>query len=125
MESQTRLESLPPPTDAVFDMLGHRYRRLLLVSLLRSDGARPLGSIARDVAARDDDRPGEALPEPEIEKVRSMLHHGHVPKLLEHDVVSWEGERLVLEDRVEHLVPYLEEAVDDFSMDAVQHCSPD
>jgi len=114
MESQSQHGTAPPSVDVVFDLLGHRYRRLLLVCLRDCGGSLQLGTVAEEIAAWGEPRDPGDVPEPEVARVRSMLYHGHVPKLREHDVVTYDRDDDVaaLTERAEHLDPYLELAVD-------------
>lgn len=115
MESQIdECEGDPPAVDAIFDLLGHCHRRRLLACLRATEGSLPLARIAAEIATWDDDRSPEFVDEGEIQRVRSMLYHGHVPKLREHDVVEFDPGRdeVSLQGRVEYLFPYLDEAVD-------------
>lgn len=114
MESQRQHETVQPSPDIVFDLLGHRYRRLLLVCLRETDRPLQLRTVAEEIAAWDDARAPADVPEPEVARVRSMLYHGHVPKLREHEIVSFdrEDDTVTLEARATHLDPYLDLAVD-------------
>lgn len=115
MEGQReQREGDPPPVDAIFDLLGHRHRRQLLACLRAAGESLALERVAAEIAAWDDDRSPEFVPPGEVQRIRSMLYHGHVPKLREHDVISYDPDRdeVALEPRAEYLVPYLEQAID-------------
>lgn len=109
-DSRSSVETDVPTTDEVFDLLGHRYRRVLLACLRQSEWPLHQRTIAIEIARRGDERSREDLTETEIERVETALYHSHVSKLRDHGIVSSVGDSdvLVLEDAVEHLEPHLD-----------------
>lgn len=106
---RTNAETSTLSADEVFDLLGHRHRRVLLACLTRSEQPLHQRTIAIEIACRDDDRSREDVSEIEIDRVQTALHHSHVPKLRDHGIVSTTGEGLlVLEDGFDHLEPHLD-----------------
>lgn len=108
--SRSNAETATPTVEEVFDLLGHRYRRVLLTCLRQSELPLHRQTIAAEIASREDERSREDLGEAEIERVATALYHSHVPKLRDHGIVSSVGDSdvLVLEDAAERLEPHLD-----------------
>jgi hypothetical protein len=97
-------------TDQAFDLLGDGERRRALAALREFDDAVSLDRLARATAARLEDAPPEAVTPDQQERVAAMLHHAHLPKLEDADVVTYDpmaGE-VELTDAAEALDPYFE-----------------
>jgi len=73
-----------------YSLLSDGRRRLALSLLAERGGSMGLEPLATMVAAReaDDTVPAEAL----IERVEVSLHHAHLPKLADHDVIDYDAE---------------------------------
>lgn len=75
--------------EAVYEALAHPVRSTA-VSILR-ERRRPvaISDLATHIAARDAEKPLIEVGRSEHRDVVAALHHHHLPKLCEHDVVSW------------------------------------
>lgn len=73
------------PFDRAMDVLGHRYRRRLLVEL--HDSTRGSGVQSAEDAVR---RRGSASRTDERDRLRIELVHSHVPKLESYGYVGWD-----------------------------------
>lgn len=71
-------------------LLASERRRLLLTVLENRESTATLDDLAAAIADRENEREmanGEA-----VERVKLTLHHNHLPKLDEHDVVDYHPE---------------------------------
>lgn len=71
----------PLPSETIFDILSHRYRRLLLVELQAQDQPQALADLAKVVAGQARDVAPNEIPDEEIKEVYTLLYHVHLPKL--------------------------------------------
>ena len=99
-------------TDAALRLIAsHRRRRILQYLRENWEGGVPLETLAGEIAGSDttespDSRTG-------VERAKIELHHNHLPKLAEHDVIEWDQEKGVVTrgpafDAVEPLVALLQ-----------------
>lgn len=79
--------------DGVLDLLAHQRRRAALACLFDHSQAIALADLAEDVAVRENEEPIGKIPKAEIQEVRLMLHHQHLPKLVEAGAVEYDQER--------------------------------
>lgn len=73
----------------VFTALAHQRRRYLLYTLT-VDAEWPLWELAGKVAAWERDVAEEELAEEAVQRVYVSLMHGHVPKLVEDEIVEFD-----------------------------------
>lgn len=88
----------------MFSLLSDQYRRDVLSVLPEENTSVPLEEIADAIAS------GRAsIDEPDSpDQVVAALHHVHLPKLDDADVVSYDTEtKTVTPERVDALVPYV------------------
>lgn len=96
----------PPPEDIleldyVFEALGHRRRRYLCYSLLSSSHW-TLTELATKLAAWEQDISEDDVSESARNEVYVSLHHTHIPKLSELDIITYEdggAEEIVVADQ--------------------------
>ncbi|SER71288.1 DUF7344 domain-containing protein [Natrinema salaciae] len=72
--------------------------RLHLLTLLRQEGTGNIDALARRIAAREEDVRPENVGRETQRRVTVSLVHNHLPRLAEHDVVSYDRESVVLMD---------------------------
>ena len=107
-----------PPTplsvDLIFDALADPRRRRLIV-YLRDSGGSSTVSEAAEALARGGGDASSGYPAEEIDRIRTALHHVHVPKLEDQRLVAYdrERERIELTEYECYLVPYLKQASKD------------
>lgn len=77
--------------DPVYDALAHPRRRYLCYTLLSED-EQSVADIAEKIAAWEADVPAAAVTEERKERVSLSLYHTHIPKLVEHDVVTLDSD---------------------------------
>lgn len=102
--------------DDVFHLLQDQRRRAVLRTLLtdRHDGPIPLSALAAYVSAVEH---GDDAPESvgEIQnRVRTALHHSHLPLLDEYDVVEYDAEARTVEPKplLAAFEPFLADGLD-------------
>jgi len=96
--------------DEAFDLLGDGERRRALAALREFEDAVSLDRLAEATAARLEDAAPEDVTADRRERTAAMLHHAHLPKLEDADVVSYDpmaGE-VELTETAEALEPYFE-----------------
>lgn len=71
-------------TDAAFEVLAHRHRRVVLSHLADSNGTATFDQLASAITAD----PG-ADESPDV--VRLQLHHVHLPKLQQAGLIDYDG----------------------------------
>ncbi|RQG86139.1 hypothetical protein EA462_16845 [Natrarchaeobius halalkaliphilus] len=76
----------------VYDLLSNSRRRLVLYSLLDGDNA-TIDELTREIALTE----GRATDEDVMEEIEISLVHNHVPRLVDHGIVEYDGR----DDRVE------------------------
>lgn len=76
-------------TDTMFEALAHERRRYLLYTLLEDEGW-SLRRLAGKVAAWEEGCAEPDLSEERIERVYASLHHAHVPKLADLEIIEYD-----------------------------------
>ncbi|MFC7080902.1 DUF7344 domain-containing protein [Halorussus caseinilyticus] len=87
-----------PRLDQYFDALSNERRRYALYYLSREEVANE-DELARYVAARERGRSPSALSESAYERVRSDLHHKHLPRLADYGLVEFDPRSRVVRFR--------------------------
>ena len=77
--------------DAVLDCLAHDRRRSALRSLRADQTSTALADLADDVALREREASDPAPSDAAIERVAVSLHHAHLPKLADADLVQYDS----------------------------------
>lgn len=103
------------PTDAAFlsetlaDALGHRRRRLLLHCLDSREFMVSRSDVAAQLAAWEADADPADVSSERRETIETTLHHVHVPKLADADLVEFDArsEMLTLTPKAESIIPNL------------------
>lgn len=85
--------------DALYELLSHRRRRAILYRLDEREGPVAFSDLSEAIAIGETDS-DDAVPAETLQRVRISLHHVHVPKLSNADVVAF--------DRTERTVELLE-----------------
>jgi len=90
--------------DTVHTLLADSQRRHLL-SLLNHTGHNKINDLARKIAAREQNTRPESVSDDTQQRVAVALVHNHLPRLAEHDLVSYdpESEEVVLMDVIDEL----------------------
>lgn len=96
--------------DTVLHLLANDRRRHALSCLLDADDWMAVTDVAREIAERERDEPTADVSTEEIERVAASLHHVHLPKMAEADVVNFHRKRdaVATGERVEAVRPFLE-----------------
>jgi len=97
-------------TDRAFHLLGNATRRRALSALRQSDVAAALDDLAAEIAARDADATLADVSQDRCDRAAASLHHCHLPKLADADVVEYDpvANEVELLGRVEALGPYFD-----------------
>lgn len=95
--------------DAVFDLLSHRRRRLVVEHL--SDGESETG--LRELAGAIDSEEMDDESAAPTDRIALTLHHVHLPRLADADLVDYDAEtNTVTPTRIQELTPFVN-ALDD------------
>ena len=79
-------------TDELLDVLGHARRRAVLTVLADRSSSMGVEQLAHHVAARERESELAAVPDDAVEETHVTLHHVHLPKLDEADLVDHDRE---------------------------------
>ncbi len=79
--------------DELFDVVSHRFRRSLLICLRRHAVTIALADAAEEVVCLTSGQPITEIDAEYVKEVYLSLYHSHVPRLVEHDIVTYEQER--------------------------------
>lgn len=91
--SESRSAPDSPSQDAFYDVLADRRRRYVVESLGECQTPMALTDLADEVAKRERAAPLAEISAEERERVSISLHHVHLPKLVDCDVVEYAQER--------------------------------
>lgn len=97
-------------TDEAYDLTSQELRRKSLGVLLDERDEWDVESLAREVAAREDDVPAEDVDEETHERVTVALVHRDLPKLADADVVVFdaEAETVAAGEHIADLEPFVD-----------------
>ncbi|NHN42696.1 hypothetical protein G9C85_13805 [Halorubellus sp. JP-L1] len=105
-DDPARFERIPPddsPFEDLRDVLSDPYGRAAVTYLYRTGGTVDLDDLARGCVALLDDSEPEDVGEESVRRVRTWLHHGHLPTLEAYGVVDYDPDadtvRLFQRDR--------------------------
>lgn len=100
--------------DTVHTLLADSQRRHLL-SLLNHTGQNDITDLARKIAAREQNTSPENISDDAQQRVAVELVHNHLPRLAEHDIVSYDldSKEVVLMDVIDELEPHVSDRTDD------------
>ena len=108
--------TIPPETDdqaidTIFSLLRHRYRRDVVEILSERESPLPLRDLAATIAAGETE--SDRASTETTHEVATALHHVHLPKLDDADVIDYDTETsTVTPVRTDALVPFLTLTVD-------------
>ncbi|MDJ1432545.1 hypothetical protein [Halostagnicola sp. A-GB9-2] len=111
-----RSGDVPLPTNTIFDLLLDQRRRYVLYYLSRRLGAVSIEELTEAIELREGTQRSDSL-----ERISTGLHHNHLPKLVDANVVKYDPttERVERLPAASKLDPYLElAAIDDLSQRA-------
>lgn len=96
--------------DTVFETLSNERRRHVVRYLLDRRSTVALGELARELAARENDKRPDAVTSEERRRVYNALQQLHLPKMDEHDLVSFDTARgtIAPTSRLAHVERYLD-----------------
>lgn len=78
------------PDEARADVLSDPYARAVITVLARTGGSVSVSDLARDVAALITGEPPDTVPRAVPRRIQTWLHHGHLPALVEHRIVTYD-----------------------------------
>ena len=77
-------------TNSIFTGLGHPCRRKIVSIVTEMSGPITTDELAREIATRSDRAlPADGDSDP-VESIRLELHHSHLPKLAEADLIEYD-----------------------------------
>lgn len=95
-----------PTVDELFDVLTAERRRRVLSLLTSRQSPVPVEELAHAVAAEENDAEAATLSESTVREVHITLHHVHLPKLDEVELIDYErDERTVAPTNTTDAVP--------------------
>lgn len=92
-DDRRRVDRDPPedtPFDDLRDVLSDPYGRAAVSYLYRTDGPVTLDELTRGVVGLLEDQPPDEVEKENVRRVRTWLHHGHLPTLVEYGVVDYD-----------------------------------
>lgn len=94
-DDRTGFDRLPEddsPFEDLRDVLADPYGRAAVTYLYRTTGEVDLDDLARGTLGLVQDRDRDDVREESVRRVRTWLHHGHLPALEEYGVVDYDPE---------------------------------
>lgn len=97
-------------TDACFEVLSHRHRRILLTVLQSHDQPQAVADVVKEIAENEQVAPVDSLPPDDINRIHHLLYHVHIPKLVEFELITHDDDQntIALTERATRLQPYIE-----------------
>lgn len=101
---------MPLTPSLAFGLLSSKRDRFLLYLLYERGGTIPLTAITEQLGAVENETSADLLTEDMKGRIRTSLEHATLPKLVQHDLVTYdrEAKAVTLSRRGEELEPYLE-----------------
>ncbi|MFP8958825.1 hypothetical protein ACLI4Y_19145 (plasmid) [Natrialbaceae archaeon A-CW3] len=95
--------------DSVFTLLSHHRRRTVLDSLLAQDRAVTLRDLRNEIVEREQGTEITELDKEQAKQTMVSLHHVHIPKLVEADIVTYDQDRKIVEptEKLEQMESFL------------------
>ena len=100
--------------DAVAEILASQRRRYVLRCLTDREPELALADLATEVTARETDRPITELSGEDVRETYLTLHHHHIPKLEDANIVRYDEEKNVVafvddHDGLERMLDFVRE----------------
>lgn len=86
------------PISAVYAALANERRRQVLSILVTKSTPIDIGTLARIVAAQENNTSYETVSEEHVKRARTMLHHCHLPKLTDLSMIEYNQEEYTVEE---------------------------
>lgn len=86
-----------PAPSVIFSTLASERRRVVLRELIEQGPSLSVTTIAESISDEDDDP----------RRISAQLHHSHLPKLEDSNMVTVENDVITLAERAKHIQPYL------------------
>jgi hypothetical protein len=98
-------------TAGLFEVLAHPYRRFVISSLDDADDA-TVQQLAADLAAWQAELPASERSARSADGIALLLHHNHLPKMAEADVIKYDLDRRLVRpaERAGEAVAFLDES---------------
>jgi len=98
--------------DEIFKCLGNPRRRIVLDALSHRLQPIHIEMLAREVGARESDMAEQDVPEQDLNEILVSLHHVHLPKLRDAELISFErdDETVVYDGRPKLRIPWIHSA---------------
>ena len=99
--------------NTLFTALANHRRRFALYACNRADGELTLSDVAEQVAAWEYDKSVPEVTSSERKRVYTSLQQHHLPKLVEAELVEFDGDTIRLTAKAEQIDLYLEIVTED------------
>ena len=86
-----------PELDTVLDVCGHKHRRVVLAALANQHQSLSIDDLTNAIVKHDHHTPSSEAADETIAKIRTGLHHVHLPMLAEAELVHYDPERPLVE----------------------------
>lgn len=99
-------------TDAIFDLLRHPRRRMIVDILTTHERKLTVNDLTKEIVAQRYGAPITDVPSGDLTRVAVSLFHNRIPRLTDRDVIAYDGNRRIVEptEKLEQLEPYLSSA---------------
>ncbi|WP_226479546.1 DUF7344 domain-containing protein [Natrinema amylolyticum] len=95
--------------DVIFTLLSQRHRRAVLDLLLAQDRTLTLRDLRNEIVEREHSTEITELDDEQAKQTMVSLHHVHIPKLAEADIVTYDQDRMIVEptEKLEQMESFL------------------
>ncbi|WP_226042439.1 hypothetical protein [Natrinema sp. DC36] len=95
--------------DEILELLSHQRRRAVLDFLLTHDRPLTLTDLRNEVVEKEQGTEITEIPSKQVQQVHISLHHVHIPKLEEKEVINYDSSRNLVEptEELSQLEPFL------------------
>lgn len=95
--------------ETTFELLANPHRRTVLALLAGHDRTLTVRDLTTTILRRNHDRSITDVPEAEFDRVRTSLHHVHLPKLADSGLIEYDRDRktAVPTERLDRVKPHV------------------
>lgn len=85
-----------PNLDSVLEVCGHKHRRIVLASLDNQQRSPSIDDLTDAIIKHNHHKPPTDLDDETVERIRTGLHHAHLPMLAKAGFIQYDSERQVV-----------------------------
>ena len=95
--------------DEILELISNQRRRAVLELLLTHDQPLTINDLRNEVVEKEQDTEITEIPSEQVKEVHISLHHVHIPKLEERELISYDSNRNIVEStgKLNQLEPFL------------------